>query len=193
MASNTSSKDAKDANNKLLKLTKSLPNPATMNFYTPWHLWYHHELDNWKTSGYRKIFTINNIKDFWDLHSNIEYIGGINNQNFFLMRDGVDPIWEDPHNRDGGCWSIKLTETHRNFNIWLKIAIHMLGETMFKDSSLDDKKIITGLSINLRNTTTTIIKIWNSSTKYSSIKLLNDNITNEFGYNIIYKKNKAEY
>ena len=81
-------------------------------FSTPWHLWYHHELDNWKISGYRKIFTINTISDFWDLHNNIEYIGGINNQNFFLMRDGVEPIWEDPKNRNGGCWSIKLSDIY---------------------------------------------------------------------------------
>jgi len=170
-------------------------NTVLMNnpFNTPWHLWYHHELDNWKTSGYRKIFTINNISDFWDLHTNIECIGGINNQNFFLMRDGIDPIWEDPKNRNGGCWSIKLTEIHRNFNIWLKLALKMVCENMFKDPKYDESKVITGLSINLRNANTTIIKLWNSDTKVNSIKLLHDDITKDFGYNIIYKKNNVEY
>jgi len=67
------------------------------------------------------------------------------------MRDGIDPIWEDPKNRNGGCWSIKLTETHRNFNIWLKLAIKLVSENMFKDVKYDESKIITGLSINLRN------------------------------------------
>ena len=109
------------------------------------------------------------------------------------MRDGVDPIWEDPRNRSGGCWSIKLTEISKNFNVWLKLALRMVGETMFKDPKLDEQKIITGLSINLRNANTTIIKIWNSDTKYSSIKFLQDDITKDFGYNIIYKKNNVEY
>jgi hypothetical protein len=162
-------------------------------FSNPWHLWYHHELDNWKISGYRKIFTINSIKDFWELHHNIECIGGINNQNFFLMRDGVDPIWEDVKNRNGGCWSIKLTDTSRNFNTWLKLSMYMVGDNMFKDIKNDEQKVITGLSINLRNSNTTIIKIWNSDTRYNSIKLLQDDITRDFGYNIIYKKNNVEY
>ena len=162
-------------------------------FNTPWHLWYHHELDNWKVDGYRKIFTINCIRDFWDLHNNIEYIGGINNQNFFLMRDGVNPIWEDPKNRNGGCWSIKLMETHRNSTIWQKLALKMVCENMFKDPKHDELGVITGLSINLRNANTTIIKIWNSDTKFNSSKLLNDDITKDFGYNIIYKKKNVEY
>jgi hypothetical protein len=162
-------------------------------FNTPWHLWYHHELNNWNTSGYRKIFTIKSISDFWDLHHNIEYIGGINNQNFYLMRDGVDPTWEDDRNKNGGSWSIKLTDTVRNFNIWIKLAMYMVGDNMFKDSKLDEQKIITGLSINLRNSNTTLIKIWNSDVKYSSITLLQDDITQDFKYNIVYKKHKPEY
>jgi len=177
----------------LTKKTHEIIDSSKYNFNTPWHLWYHHELDNWKTSGYRNIFTINTIKDYWNLHNNFEYIGGINNQNFFLMRDGVNPIWEDSRNRNGGCWSIKLTETSRNFAIWQKLAIRMLSENMFNDPKLDEMKIITGLSINLRNSNTTIIKIWNSDVKYSSIKLLQEDITKEFGYNIIYKKNNIEY
>ena len=66
-------------------------------------------------------------------------------------------------------------------------------DNMFKDSKLDEQKNITGLSINLRNSNTTIIKIWNSDVKYNSIKLLQDDITRDFGYNIIYKKNNVEY
>ena len=64
---------------------------------------------------------------------------------------------------------------------------------MFKDPELDRQKMITGLSINLRNANTSIIKIWNSDTKINSIKFLQDDITKDFGYNIIYKKNNVEY
>jgi translation initiation factor 4E len=180
------------AQNKIEKIPAVIPQKDYL-LTTPWVLWYHHELDNWKTTGYRKIFTINTIKDFWDLHHNIEYIGGINNQNFFLMRNGIDPIWEDPKNRSGGCWSIKLTDTSKNYNTWLKLAMRMVGENMFKDPKQDEQRIITGLSINLRNSNTTIIKIWNGDTRYNSIKLLQDDITKDFGYNIIYKKNNVEY
>ena len=71
-------------------------------FNSEWNLWYHHELNNWRVDGYRKIFHVKNIKEFWDLHNNIDCLGGITNQHFFLMRDNILPIWEDSANRNGG-------------------------------------------------------------------------------------------
>lgn len=162
-------------------------------FNSEWNLWYHHELNNWRIDGYRKIFHVKNIKDFWDLHNNIDCLGGITNQHFFLMRDNVLPIWEDSANRNGGSWSIKLNDISNVYNIWLKIVMLMVGENLIKDEKLRSSKLVVGLSINLRNQNTCIIKIWNRDSSQSSIKLLNDDIIKEFGYNIIYKKNLVEY
>jgi hypothetical protein len=162
-------------------------------FNSEWNLWYHHELNNWRVDGYRKIFHIKNIKDFWDLHNNIDCLGGITNQQFFLMRDNVLPIWEDSANRNGGSWSIKLNDISNVFNIWVKLAMLMVGENLIKDEKSTFNKLVVGLSINLRNQNTCIIKIWNRDASMNSIKLLNDDIIKEFGYNIIYKKNMVEY
>ena len=72
-----------------MQVQKKITTAESYNFNTPWHLWYHHELDNWKVSGYRKIFTINTINDFWDLHNNIEYIflflHGINKSSYTIL------------------------------------------------------------------------------------------------------------
>lgn len=162
-------------------------------FNSEYNLWYHHELNNWRVEGYRKIFHVKNIKDFWDLHNNIDCIGGITNQHFFLMKDNVLPIWEDTANRNGGSWSIKLNDISSALNVWLKLAMLMVGETIVKDEKHRVSKLVVGLSINLRNQNTCIIKIWNRDASYSSINLLNDDIIKEFGYNIIYKKNNVEY
>jgi len=162
-------------------------------FNSEYNLWYHHELNNWRVEGYRKIFHIKNVKDFWDLHNNIDCIGGITNQHFFLMKDNVLPIWEDTANRNGGSWSIKLNDISNALNVWLKLAMLMVGETIVKDEKHRVSKLVVGLSINLRNQNTCIIKIWNRDATYSSINLLNDDIIKEFGYNIIYKKNNVEY
>ena len=162
-------------------------------FNSEWNLWYHHELNNWRIDGYRKIFHLKNIKDFWDLHNNIDCLGGVTNQHFFLMRDNILPIWEDTANRNGGSWSIKLNDISNVFNIWLKLATMMMGETIVKDEKHKLSKLVVGLSINLRNQNTCIIKIWNRDASLQSIKLLNDEINKEFGYNIIYKKNIVEY
>ena len=162
-------------------------------FNSEWNLWYHHELNNWRVDGYRKVFHVKNIKEFWDLHNNIDCLGGITNQHFFFMRDNILPIWEDTANRNGGSWSIKLNDISNVFNVWLKIIMLMVGENIIKDEKLKQNKLVVGLSINMRNQNTCIIKIWNRDSNYNSIKLLNDDIIKEFGYNIIYKKNIVEY
>ena len=33
--------------------------------YNKWNLWYHHDKDNWAISGYKKIYEMRNIKEFW--------------------------------------------------------------------------------------------------------------------------------
>jgi len=162
-------------------------------FNSEWNLWYHHELNNWRIDGYQKIFHIKNIKDFWDLHNNIDCIGGITNQQFFMMKDNILPIWEDTFNRNGGSWSIKLNDISSVYTVWLKLAMLMVGETIVKDERHRQNKLVVGLSVNLRNQNTCIIKIWNRDSNLSSINLLHDDIVKEFGYNIIYKKNIVEY
>ena len=108
-------------------------------------------------------------------------------------RDNILPIWDDTANRNGGSWSIKLNDISSVFNVWLKLSIMMAGENIVKDEKHKLSKLVVGLSINLRNQNTCIIKIWNRDATLNSIKLLNDDITKEFGYNIIYKKNMVEY
>ena len=50
-------------------------------FANNWDVWYHHSLNDWTVSGYRKIFSILNIKTFWDFHNNIDCIGGTRSKN----------------------------------------------------------------------------------------------------------------
>ena len=52
------------------------------NFKNEWNLWYHHQKDNWSLDGYRKLYTIKNISDFWNLYNNWDKIGGIRNKHF---------------------------------------------------------------------------------------------------------------
>lgn len=152
-----------------------------------WNLWYHHTKNVWRINGYKKIFTIKTIKDFWDLHNNIDKIGGINNQHFFLMRDDIEPTWEHPKNKNGGCWSFKVL-AQDSFSLWLELAIYMIGENLISKSSN-----ICGLSICLKNLSTSVIKIWNSDNNEKSIEMLPESIKNKFQFNILYKANIPEY
>ena len=47
------------------------------------------ERDNWKISGYKKIYEIQTISDFWKLYNNWNRLGGINYKHFFIMKNDV--------------------------------------------------------------------------------------------------------
>ena len=66
-----------------------------------WTLWYHHQKDNWKLEGYRQIYTVETIKDFWSLFKNLHIIGGISKLQYFFMRENITPLWEDPKKMRG--------------------------------------------------------------------------------------------
>jgi hypothetical protein len=156
-------------------------------FNSEWDLWYHHSQNNWRIDGYKKIFTIKNIKDYWDLHNNINKIGGINNQHFFLMRNGIEPIWEDEKNKFGGCWSIKLL-SDKSYDLWERLSLYMVGESLIKDSLS-----INGLSICFKSSMSSVIKIWNSDNNNNSLNQLPNDILKEYGLNILYKPHTPEY
>ena len=156
-------------------------------FNSEWLVWYHHLKNNWKLDGYRKVFVIRNIKDFWNFHNNINIFGGLSGQHFFIMRKGSKPIWEDETNKNGGSWSIKIPN-NKCYDLWIKLAGYMCGETL-----VDEPLLINGISICIKNSISTVIKIWNNDKQKNSVKLLPNDILNEFGYNIIYKTNIPEY
>ena len=153
-------------------------------FVTGWDIWYHHSLNDWSVSGYRKIFSITNIKTFWDFHNNVDCIGGINNLHFFMMRKDITPIYEDTKNRSGGCFSV-LVPTNESHSVWEKIAACMCGETLVKDTFG-----ITGLSINQKSNVS-VIKIWNNDRTKNDPSILPAFIR-KYG-NIIYQKHKLDF
>jgi hypothetical protein len=148
---------------------------------SPWNIWYHHTLNDWYLTGYKQIFTIKSIKDFWDFHNNLDCLGGITNAQFFMMRDTVTPVWEDPMNRNGGSWSI-LVPVQDAQNAWEHIAVLMIGENLCPG--------ITGLSINQKNNIA-VIKIWNTDKNHRDSSTLTKSIQ-KFG-NILYRAHKVQY
>ena len=161
--------------------TESDPLGASLKFQHKWNVWYHHSLNDWSVNGYKKIFTIETIKDFWDFHNNINCIGGINNLHFFLMKDNVTPIWEDPVNRNGGSWSL-LVPLDDAYKIWELLAVKIVGENLTNQ--------LTGISINQKNNVS-IIKIWNMDKNQKDVTWLPDSIK-KLG-TPIYRPHKVTY
>lgn len=146
-----------------------------------WNIWYHHEKDNWKLSGYNCIYQIKTIDDFWKFYNNWDKVGGVTNKHFFLMREDVTPIWEDMMNISGGCWSFKIQEDQAD-ELWEDLSTNLVCGILCP--SINDE--IMGLSICLKKNSNTVVKIWNKNSKHNSLKLINETILKKWGMDIIY-------
>jgi len=147
-----------------------------------WILWYHDPNDvNWDIKSYKTVATINTIADFWNTYNFIEN-SVIENSMFFIMRKGINPLWEDPQNLNGGCWSFKIGKGNIK-QYWSELSIFLLGENIAKK-----EKLINGLSISPKKTFC-IIKIWNSDKKNSSKDQLNKKMDIPFD-TCIFKEHK---
>ena len=131
-----------------------------------WKLWFHDPLDNnWKLESYKDIYTIETIESYWNLYS---FLNNkiIENSMLFLMRDTIDPLWEDTENINGGCWSLKIPKGNI-FDIWNNISIALLSESITNKDTIN----INGISISPKKNFC-IIKIWTNK-NINNIKNLN--------------------
>ena len=149
-----------------------------MEFKNKWNVWYHHIKNNWKLSGYRKIYNITNIKNFWELYNNWNKLGGILSKQFFIMKNNITPLWEDKMNINGGCWSLKI-----NINLaeklWEYLSILLVSENIY------DNNNINGLSICVKKNNICVIKIWIKDNN-NNIKLLNKDIFEKYQPEILF-------
>ena len=92
--------------------TLSIPNPLH-SLDDKWDLYYHLPQDNnWELSGYTVIInSIEHVEQLLELNAHI-HDTIIRNCMLFVMRTGITPMWEDPNNRNGGCFSYKVSNKY---------------------------------------------------------------------------------
>ena len=97
------------------------------------------------------------------------------------MKEDINPIWEDPKNIHGGCWSFKIIE-EQAYNLWEELSLYLLCNKLCPN--ICDE--LMGLSICLKKNNNVIIKIWNNNSNNNSLKLINEEILKKWGLDIIY-------
>lgn len=121
---------------KLTKKEAAIPLPLN----TGWVLWCHLKTErNWDISTFIKIYTIRTVQDFWGVYNNITRF---DNEIFFLMREGISPVWDTPKNRNGGKWNIYINRKKAN-ELWLDLSLLAVGETL----KLPCTEFINGIAI----------------------------------------------
>lgn len=172
----TSLVDNKDTKTKLSKLSNK------------WTIWAHlpHDID-WSLKSYSKILTFNYIEEIVALNSIIPEIM-IKNCMLFIMKQGIKPIWEDPKNRDGGCFSYKIS-TKNISKIWTTLCYKLVGRTCCKNKEVLDT--INGITVSPKKNFC-ILKIWLSSSKFQNPNEI-ESFENFNSVGCIFKRHNPEY
>jgi len=140
-----------------------------MKLNSTWTVWIHENtLENgeinkvWDIGSYVSIYNIDNIGSLWRFLSVFDNLDK-NTRQYYLMRDGITPIWEDNNNKNGGICSImfeNMNRHRRNMNadigvdIFIAICILVVNESFVKNN-LD----INGLCYSVKNRCV-LIKLW---------------------------------
>lgn len=149
-----------------------------------WVIWYHDNNNDWTIKGYKNIYEITTIEDFWEIYLRLNNYILLKGQ-FFLMKKGIEPIWENEANLKGGCWSYKINKND-SFMSWLYLSMNICGEIITKDHKNMDS--INGISLSPKKNFC-IIKIWNND-KNNIEDVLVDKINNINLSLCLYKNNK---
>lgn len=154
-----------------------------------WNLLYHLPNNNkWELESYVKI--INNIETADSILLLNEKISEVivTNCMLFVMKDGITPLWEDPQNRKGGCFSYKILNKHV-YDVWKQLFFLICGETLFSDEEYN--KNVNGISVSPKKNFC-IIKVWmKTTTKHDITKI--SRIQNLIANECIFKSHQPEY
>ncbi len=121
-----------------------------------WNLWAHLPQDSdWTSKSYKLIYNFKTIEDTIAItESTPDPL--IKSCMLFVMKDGINPVWEDPKNRNGGCFSYKVS--NKNVcDVWRELNYVLVGESIGNNSSF--VKCVTGITISPKKNFC-IIKIW---------------------------------
>ena len=133
-----------------------------------WVLWAHLPHDtNWSVQSYTRLLGFNTVEDAVSLFENVPDVV-TKNCMLFLMRSHIQPVWEDPANKDGGCFSFKVP--NRNVvQAWKQLCYAIMGESICQDEGVYSD--ICGATISPKKAFC-IIKIWMTGTRHMNTRVL---------------------
>jgi len=163
-------------------------------------VWKHNIKNDWSINGYKCIYNFEDGVQFWQLFNNWNNLGTIFDKPLFIMKNNIQPIWEDENNKNGGCWSFKVFNNNAE-ELWEELATLfitnniLVNKTVSVSSDVRTFKMthssnkndeINGISITVKKNNYCVIKIWNKNNTQNSINNLNKIILAKWGTDIIY-------
>jgi hypothetical protein len=152
------------------------PSCTTHPLKDNWVLYHHLPSEkDWTLKGYTVLSDqINTVEKVISLNRSLTD-NIIKYSMLFFMRKGITPLWEDPANCTGGCFSYKVVNKHV-VQVWRHMMFHAAGETLATENTYND--CINGITISPKKNFC-IIKIWlrNSDNQDPNKITVIDNLT----------------
>lgn len=159
------------------------------NLSDKWTLWAHlpHDTD-WSIKSYKNIYTVSFVEETIALVETLPDIL-IKNCMLFFMRDGIKPIWEEPKNRNGGCFSYKISEKNVA-STWKHLCYLVSGQAISKNLSFVNK--LTGITISPKKKFC-IIKIWMTDCENQNPEVITNELKDISPNGCLFKRHAPEY
>ena len=146
--------------------------PTDYKLYDKWTLWAHLPHDtNWTFESYIRILTFDSPEAMIMLLETIPEEMTTNCM-LFIMRDGIKPMWEDPKNKKGGCFSYKINNKNVS-SVWKNLSYSLVGESLTEDVNV--RPCINGITISPKKNFC-IVKIWLANCAYQNPAVIADNL-----------------
>jgi hypothetical protein len=154
-----------------------------------WTLWAHlpHNTD-WSIKSYIPIFTFTSVEDTIAVTENLPGVL-IENCMLFIMREGIKPTWEDPRNRNGGCFSYKVVNKNVH-KVWKDLTYVLVGGAISKLPEFVNS--VTGITISPKKNFC-IVKIWLSNCANQNPAVVTNDVKGIIPQGCLFKKHIPEY
>ena len=135
-----------------------------------WILWAHlpHDTD-WSIKSYIKICSFNTIEETISI-INVLPAKLVTNCMLFLMREGIGPTWEDARNRNGGCFSYKISNKDVP-QAWKELTYMLVGESMSTNKSFIP--LVNGITISPKKNFC-IVKVWLATCQFRDASIIRE-------------------
>ena len=154
-----------------------------------WTLWAHlpHNTD-WSIKSYIPISTFSTIEDTIGVTETLPHIV-VENCMLFMMKEGIKPTWEDPRNRNGGCFSYKVTNKNV-YKVWKELTYVVAGGSVSKNINFIN--CVSGITISPKKNFC-IIKIWMTDCNNQNPAIVTGDVKGLIPQGCIFKKHTPEY
>lgn len=180
--------DLKMLNTEEETQTQGSPNPIHP-LHNRWNLWAHlpHDSD-WSIKSYKKVCQFRVLEEVIGITEMLPE-AFVKSCMLFIMKDGIHPMWEDPKNRNGGCFSYKVSNKSV-FEVWRSLSYVLVGESMSDSRSFVNS--ITGITISPKKNFC-IVKIWMANCDHQNPQDVTDDVKHISSQGCLFKKHVPEF